>query len=856
MSKHTDVGGFSLLARGVDLVLRKLRAVDAVGRRCNATPSAAWPGNNGYAWVVWRPGYECIPTDRPGRHRLNLPLSGLRVLDLAQGVAGPYAARLLGDLGADVVKIEPPSGDPARGLGPFPDRVPHPERSGMFLYLNTGKRSVVLDLQRGSDRETVVSLAASVDVIVETFASGEREQLGLDLSTLYRSRPSLVLVSVTPFGQTGPRAPWRGNDLIAFHSSGFAFGFPSLEVDHPGLPPLNGPTYAAEFLAGQVAASAAMHGVLAAEHSGVGCHLDVSLQEAVAAANNSQFNRVRQGPRGVVRRTFSDQPSNSVVALLPCADGWVAISPREEHQWTRWLEVMGQPAWSDEIRFRDRVSRDRNWSELYPLLVEWSCRRTKTEVFQGAQEQRVACLPLGTATDLLASAQLAARGFFIEIDKAVLPGRPFRLSAELPPIGRAPNLGEHTRSVLSHIPAPPMRSAAIEKHDSKHPLDGVRVVDFSWVLTGPICTRYLASLGAEIIKVESATRADLSSRDLGWQELNPGKRSITLNLKQPRGRDLARALIDRSDVIIENFSTGVMDRLGLDYARLQRSNPRIIMASSSALGRTGPDRDMVAYGTLIQCLTGWAALSAHPGYPPRSAGGVWTDPLTATLETFLILSAIRHQRATGQGMLIDLSMAETTIAALPEPMLAWSLAHEVLQPRGNRHPVHAPQGAYPALGEDRWLALSVQSDAEWTTLCRVMQRPDLLTDPRFTTAAGRRAHHDVLDAEIAQWTGSRAAEPTAALLQMEGIAATPTLEPHEVVRDQHLRTRAFLGEIELVDDSGAFISPATPWMIDGSRPHALGRPPALGQDNVDVFQSLLGMDPSEYDALVREHVIY
>jgi benzylsuccinate CoA-transferase BbsF subunit len=376
------------------------------------------------------------------------------------------------------------------------------------------------------------------------------------------------------------------------------------------------------------------------------------------------------------------------------------------------------------------------------------------------------------------------------------------------------------------------------------------------VLTGPICTRYLASLGAEVIKVESATRADLSSRDLGWQELNPGKRSITLNLKDQRARDLVHRLIDRSDVVVENFSTGVMDRLGLDYASLQRTNPRIIMASSSALGRTGPDREQVAYGTLIQCLTGWAALSAHPGYPPRSAAGVWTDPLTATFETLLILAAIRHQRATDAGMLIDLSMAETTIAALPEPILAWTLAHEELRPRGNRHPVHAPQGAYPALGEDRWLALSVRSDAEWTTLCRVMERPDLLADARFSTAAGRHAHHDALDVEIGHWTGSRAADATAALLQSEGIAATPTLEPHEVVRDPHLRTRSFFGEVERVDCSGTFTSPATPWLIDGWRPHALGRPPTLGQHNVDVFQSLLGIDPAEYDALVREHVIY
>src|SRR5262249_15247655 len=154
-----------------------------------------------------------------------------------------------------------------------------------------------------------------------------------------------VVASVTPFGSSGPRAAWRGNDLIAFHSSGFAFGFPALQVDNAALPPLNAPTYAAEFLAGQVAAAAALHGLLVAHMTGRGTLLDVSLQESVAPANNAQFNRVAVTADGAARRVFSDKPSNSVVAMLPCTDGWVAISPREEHQWLRWLEVMGSPAW-------------------------------------------------------------------------------------------------------------------------------------------------------------------------------------------------------------------------------------------------------------------------------------------------------------------------------------------------------------------------------------------------------------------------------------------------------------------------------------------------------------------------------
>jgi crotonobetainyl-CoA:carnitine CoA-transferase CaiB-like acyl-CoA transferase len=805
------------------------------------------------------------------------PLAGVRVLELAQGVAGPYAARLLADLGAKVIKIEPPDGDATRTFGPFPggQAHAHPERSGLYAYLNAGKIGTVLNLSDVRDRDACLALAERVDVVIESFTPSEREAVGLVTAAFRERCPGLVVTSVTPFGSSGPRATWRGNDLIAFHSSGFAFGFPALQVDNPSLPPLNAPTYAAEFLAGQVAAAAAMHGLLVAQMTGRGTVLDISLQEAVASANNAQFNRVAVSPDGAARRVFSDKPSNSVVALLPCSDGWVAISPREEHQWQRWLEVMGSPDWATDPRFADRTLRDRHWGELYPLLAAWTVGRARSEVFEAAQARRVACLPLGTATDLLSSAQLAARGFFTEIDdpelelgsRFVLPGRPYHLLSastndEPPPLQRAPRLGEHTARDLVACIGPRTVAAAANGNQgdpterTQRPLEGIRVVDFSWVLTGPICTRYLAALGAEVIKIESASRADLSQRNLAWEELNLGKRSVTLNLKHEQGRDLARALIAHSHVVVENFSAGVMERLGLDYSRLQPLNPSIIMASSSAHGREGPDRDQVAYGTLIQCATGWAALSAHPGRPPRSAGGVWTDPLTAVFEMLLILAAIWRQRRIGDGCLIDLSMAETTIAALPEPVLAWALSREVLGPRGNRHPLYAPQGCYPALGNDRWLALSVQSDASWADLCHLMGRPDLLADAGLATAASRRQHHDLLDDAIAAWTSPRPAPETAAELQALGIAATATLEPADVVGDAQLLARSFVNQMPRLDGCDTFTSHGLPWLIDQQRLRVPGPPPALGQDNASVFQSLLGLEDGEYHDLIRAQVIY
>ena len=762
----------------------------------------------------------------------------MRVVDLARDVAGPYAAKLLGDLGAEIIKVEPPEGDPSRGFGPFPGNRPDPEASGLYLYLNAAKRSIVLDLAQ--DPQQLLELVGTADAVIESFAPGELERLGLGPSTLLAARAALVIVSITPFGQWGPKSTWRGNDLIGFHSSGFAHGFPALQVDSADLAPLNAPTYSAELLAGQSAAAAALHGLLAAQQTGIGAHVDVSLQEAIAAANHSQFNSMLKAGRAT--RVFSDQPSNATVALLPCADGWVAISPREEHQWTRWLEVMGGPAWADDPRFADRASRERNWAELYPLLAEWSRFHRKNELFEAAQAKRVACYALGTATDLLASPQLAAREFFVEVGTVTMPGRPYHLTGAE---------GDGAQSSRASQQAVTQRRAS----EPLRPLEGIRVVDFSWVLTGPICTRILAALGAEVIKVESAARPDLSFRDLAWEELNLSKRSITLNLKESRARDLARALIARSDVVVENFSTGVMERLGLDYPSLVKANPRIIMASSSALGRTGPERERVAYGTLIQCFTGWATLSAHPGRPPRSSAGIWTDPLTAVFETVLVLAAIWRQRATGVGGFYDVSMAETTICSLPEPILAWCMNQEILQPRGNRHPRWAPQGCYPAAGDDRWVALSVQSDTDWNTLCALMDRDDLRADPQLSSVEGRHVHHDAVDLAIADWTRRRPAEEAAACLQRQGIAATASLEPTEVLRDLHLVERGFAAEVERLD-GGTAATLGIPWLIDGQRPNQFRRPPRLGEDNDYVFQELLGLSEDEYETLRAKQVIY
>jgi crotonobetainyl-CoA:carnitine CoA-transferase CaiB-like acyl-CoA transferase len=765
-------------------------------------------------------------------------LDGLRVLELAEEVAGPYGGKLLADLGAEVVKVESKDGDPTRARGPFPTGRVDGAQSSLFHYLNGAKEIRRMDRAEPGAPEAAERLCCWADLMLESKGSGAAERLGLSEGVPEDLNPRLVRVSISPFGLSGPHAQWTGNDMIAFHASGFAFGFPALQVETLDLPPLQAPSHAAALLGGELVAAAALHGVLLAGRDGRGAHLDVSLQEAIAALNQSQFNAMER--TGEVRRQATASASNPTVSLLPASDGWVAISPREEHQWARWLKVMGDPAWGQEPRFATRRSRAEHWPALHALLAEWSGKRPRLEIFEAAQAARVACYPLGVPTDLFASPQLAAREFFQEapgLPGLRVPGRPYRIEAR-----------EGADHVLSKRPPIPVAGPA-------KPLAGVRIVDFSWVLTGPICTKFLAALGAEVIKIESRARPDLSQRDTSWEELNPSKKSITLNLKEEPARNLARRLISMSDVVVENFSAGVMDRLGLGYQRLSELNPGLIMASSSALGRTGPERERVAYGTLIQCFTGWAALSAHPGYPPRSAGGIWTDPLTAALETFLLMAGIWRQKATGQGCFFDISMAEATIAALPEPILAWSLNQELVEPRGNRDRLFAPQGVYPARGDDRWLAVSVQSDAAWLALCECIGRPDLGADSGLRDAAGRRARHDEIDRAMAAWSRTLAPEAAATMLQARGIAATPTLTPADVLTDRHLATRGFASHVDSLA-GGRRATLGFPWLVDGARPADFRRPPDLGQHNREIFLDLLGLDPVEYQRLIDTQIIY
>jgi crotonobetainyl-CoA:carnitine CoA-transferase CaiB-like acyl-CoA transferase len=384
-------------------------------------------------------------------------LGHLKVVELGELVAGPYAAKLLADLGAEVVKVEPPGrGDPARDRGPFPGDVPDREQSGLFLYANTNKRGVTLDVATPDGRQVLARLVGWADVLVENLGPPRLSALGLDFDALLAVNPRLVMTSISPFGQTGPYRNRAASDLTVFHMSGYGHQLGGPVDDPAAEPPLKAAEAQADFVGGVNGALATIAALFARDVSGRGQRADVSTLEAMVPFSFGEIARFVYDGR-VGSRLRRDNPPSGVVAVLPTSDGHVAISPREEHLWARWLEVMGSPAWADDERFKDRAARSANWAELEPLLAEWTRQRTRDEVARAAQAVRVPAFPVNEIDAVFAWPQLAARGFFQTVEhpragRLPYPTAPYHFSTGGWELRRpAPLLGEHNDEVFGGL---------------------------------------------------------------------------------------------------------------------------------------------------------------------------------------------------------------------------------------------------------------------------------------------------------------------------------------------------------------------------------------------------------------------
>lgn len=393
-------------------------------------------------------------------------------------------------------------------------------------------------------------------------------------------------------------------------------------------------------------------------------------------------------------------------------------------------------------------------------------------------------------------------------------------------------------------------------------LAGLRVADFTIHAAGPFSTLLLAELGAEVIKVESSARLDIVRRPHpvygrtevpSFDMVNAGKRSVTLNLKTAKGVELAKRLVALSDIVVENFRAGVMERLGLAYPVLCEVRPDLIMLSISTSGQTGPEREIAGYAPMFAALGGLGELTGYPDGPPVELRHAM-DHANGLVGVFAVLAALTHRRRTGRGQYIDLAMREVASSLIGEVLLAQAMNGEAPARMGNRDAAMVPHGVYPCKGKDRWVAIAVESDAEWHALCRALGDPDWTLDPRLSDAVGRRAREDEIEARLAEWCRERTPDEVMWRLQRAGVAATPSMSAEDLLRDPHLRERQAFPE--LVDPRrGRRQVAGPPWRFSATPAAVRKWSPDLGEDNHDVLSGLLGLTRAEIEALAAEGVV-
>ncbi len=804
-------------------------------------------------------------------------LADLRVVDLT-GTLGALSGKILADLGADVLKIEPPGGHPLRRRAPLADGVAPGEAGlGWWAYA-AGARSAVLDLAKPDDRRMLLDLVRRADVVLESFAPGHLGALGLGWEALRDVNPALVLTSITPFGQTGPHAGFRAPELVLQAMGGMMH-----HVGDADRPPVRVGGDQAALQAGGQAALGTLVACAEARRTGRGQWLDVSAQIAMVWTLLSEtavpaMHRFTPSRDGAYIRAANSKRR----LIFPCRDGFVALSASggvlgaanmtgltalmaehdmapafmRERDWKAWdaayLMSLGERA-GDEV---DAVTN---------AIAAFVATRTKAELYRAAIERSLLVAPVSDMADLVSDAQLRAREAFVDVPEPRIarpvrrPGAMVKLARE--PIGPprpAPLLAEASRPGVAARPDWAARSASPTSPAPPPgaPFAGIRVIDFAWVVTGPLTGRLLAEGGADVIRVESGKRPDPGRTLPPWPDgkgginrsqmfanANAGKRSVCLDLGRPEARDLALRLAARADVVVESFTPGTMARWGLGYEDVRALRPDVIYLSTCQQGQTGPFAQYRGYGSLAAALAGFYAVTGWPDREPPMVYGAYTDFVAHHFATSAVLAALSERERTGLGQHIDVSQLETGLHFLAPEILEYTVNGRIPPRRGNADPQMAPHGVYPCAGNDRWCAIVCETDRDWAALARAMGSPAWATTAELATAAGRLANAAEVDRRIAQWTATVDPHTLMTTLQAAGVPAGAVQSCADLQRDPGLAAREALPIVEH-PEMGQTAYEAWAFRSVG-RPQVVRRAPCLGEHTSEVLRDVLGLSPDE-----------
>jgi len=803
------------------------------------------------------------------------PLEGLRVLDLTQGVAGPHATKLLADFGAIVTKLEPSGGDRSRRDGPFPGDEPNPEASASFLLRNTNKRSVVADLETLEGIELATRLARVSDIVVEDLAPGRLAELGLDLEALRRERPALVVCSITPFGQDGPYAQLPESDLVLQAMGGAMYA-----TGHAEREPLRlGGDFALSH-AGLTAAFAVLLAAFRAEAGGGGDAIDLSIYETQAGGKDRrQLNILGHAYTGYIAER---RPAAFAIAtgVKPCQDGFINLLGFD--RLNAMLKMVGRPDLAErpEIGGAAHEVPIDLVEEIEAAYLGWSLQHEMRDAVRIAQEHRVLGGMVYTVADTLADPTFRARGVWERIEHPVAGaldyhGRPAILSASpRPEAKRAPLLDEHRDEVLRELMDLERSGEAPVAAPSgwrELPLQGIRVLDMAVVWAGPFAAQLLAEWGAEVIKMEPINTVQPQTRPIntnnpGWLAGDPNdppwnravnfncssldKRSFTGDVRTAEGREAFLELVKTADVIVENNVPETIDRIGLSWEVLSAINPRLIYVRMPGLGLTGDYRNWRCWGNHLEAMAGHLILRGYPDGTPDMAGETYAcDSVAGLTAAFATMAALRHRARTGEGQQVEVPQAEAFMQLMGVEYLDQQMNDRVRESVANDHRSRAPHNAYRCTGDDRWIAIDVQTDAQWRALCDVLELTDLASDESLGTAAGRWPRRREVDRAIKAVTVGRNREELFEALVAAGVPAGPVQDDCDAFGCRQLRARDWYEPITR-DDLGTADYPGRLFKLRATSMPARRPPPKLGSDNDYVYRELLGWDDARIQALV------
>ncbi|GAB7144476.1 CoA transferase [Mycobacterium riyadhense] len=787
-------------------------------------------------------------------------LDAVRVLDLS-GADADAVTRLLADLGADVLKVEPPGGSAARQELPTLAGT-----SIAFAVHNANKRSAVLDPLNQDDRRQFLDLAATADIVVDSGLPGQAAAYGTSCAELADRYHHLVALSITDFGAVGPRSSWRATDPVLYAMSG-SLSRSGPTTGTPVLPP--------DGIASATAAVQAAWAVLAAYYNrlrcGVGDYIDFARFDAVVMALDPAFGahgQVAAGIRGSDR--WRGRPKNQdAYPIYPCKDGYVRLCVMAPRQWRGLRRWLGEPDDFQDPKYDVIGARFAAWPQISVLVAALFAERTMKELVAAGQEHGVPIAAVLTPSRILASEHFQAVGAIT--DTELVPGVHTRVPSGYFVVDEqrcgfrapAPSAGQDEPRWLAAPTPTPAPSGRV----GGYPFEGLRILDLGIIVAGGELSRLFGDLGGEVIKVESAqypdglrqARAgDAMSESFAWTHRN--HLALGLNLRHTEGKEIFGRLVADADAVFANFKPGTLTSLGFSYQELHALNPRIVLAGSSAFGNRGPWSTRMGYGPLVRAATGvtrlWtsgATSSDALRHAFFDATTIFPDHVVGRVGAVLALAALIHRDRTGAGTHVHISQAEVVVNQLDTLFVTEAARAAGVAEIRNDTSVHA---VYPCAGDDEWCVISIRSDDEWRCATSVFGQPQLADDPRFATNQSRVAHRAELMTLVSTWTGARSPVQAAEALQSAGVPAGPMNRPPDILEDPQLIDRKLLADMVhplIARPLPAETGPAPFRQI----PSAPQRPaPQPGQDTWEICRRLLGMSPDETARLIDDGALF